>query len=80
MYIHTDGVDIVNEELTRAVKIYQVVNGDPDSRPLYLRRPANQNQHIDAQMQEELVREEIASEEEEILEGLHEGQGAQGGE
>ncbi|KAI7851834.1 hypothetical protein BDC45DRAFT_559213 [Circinella umbellata] len=78
---------VIDRDLNAANNIGRVFtayinsNGDPNSRPLYLRRPANQNQHIDAQMQEEeLVREEIASEEEEILEGLHEGQGAQGGE
>ncbi|KAG2221699.1 hypothetical protein INT45_002737 [Circinella minor] len=78
---------VIDRDLNAANNIGRVFtayinsNGDPNSRPLYLRRPANQNQHIDAQMQEEeLVQEEIASDEEEILEGLHEGQGAQAGE
>ncbi|KAI7858354.1 hypothetical protein BDC45DRAFT_565710 [Circinella umbellata] len=46
--------------IERVLTAYINSNGDPDSRPLYLRRPANQNQHIDAQMQEEeLVREKL---------------------
>ncbi|KAG2225032.1 hypothetical protein INT45_003232 [Circinella minor] len=84
---HGDGRIRPNRDLNAANNIGRVFtayinsNSDPDSRPLYLRRLANQKQHIDAQVQEEeLVREEIASEEEYILEGLREGQGAQGGE
>ncbi|KAI7848641.1 hypothetical protein BDC45DRAFT_561472 [Circinella umbellata] len=91
LYIHISGVDIVYEELTRMGSLLNAVsnigrvftayinsNGDPNSRPLYLRHSANRNQHIHVQLQkEELVREEIAREEDEILEGLHEGQEAQ---
>ncbi|KAI7854944.1 hypothetical protein BDC45DRAFT_584571 [Circinella umbellata] len=70
---------VMGGDLSAANNIGQVFaayinrNGDPDSRPLYLRGTANQKHHIHAQMQEEeVVREEI-------LERLHEGQGAQGG-